>query len=277
MTDPDRLLAIFATERLLEILPGQPPFKGCGISSFCTLAMKATDNEAGYAPNGLPMSRAQLTDLETKGWRAFTRVSDSNGIPDRDDAARIWRAMFPELEMPTSFVGGKRELRTLLDTGNAVSLAVRLRVLPARSQLRHYTSADHQITLWMEERGGRMRLVRPDPMHGHSTKYAGEIVDFDEVWTAADAIEDGAPALGWSHGISDLTAANRATQRLRGELRDERQAHDVTEVELRATKRRLAACEGGQPPPGDCADEALAAKVAAHRKSIAFHEAEIGE
>jgi hypothetical protein len=112
-------------------------------------------------------------------------------------------------------------------------------------------------------------------MHGHSTKYAGEIIDFDELYQAMEAIEADAPGLGWYHRISGQTAAARATGRVRGELREERTAHAATTVRLRAAKQALEACQAGEPHPGDCVDEDEAARVIAHTKSIAWHEGQI--
>ncbi len=209
----------FWSERLLEGFGGQPPFKGCGISADTTGTTLATDNEAALNGAGRFKSKAQRTEDLRTGWRAFTRVADSNGIPDTGDMIRIHRAMFPNLPDPDQLhTRDWSEVVDRLDAGFAVSIALRLSVLPASSPLRRYTSADHQFTMY-----GRKgdRTQRPDPMHVHSDSYVGEWVPLAHVREAAKAIEGGL-VLTWLYPIGGWTQAKLRTAQLRDQLGEAR-------------------------------------------------------
>jgi hypothetical protein len=210
------VLPYFASEKLLSGFDGQPPFKGCGLSADWAATALATDNESAFV-KGRPKGKAHRTADLKRGWRAFTRVADSNGIPDTGDMGRIHAAMFPGLPQPTAFnTRDFAEVIERLDRDFAISIALRLSALPASSPLRKYTSADHQVTLY-GRRGPDTRRI--DPMHDHSDKYIGEMVPLAHVKTAARAIEGGL-ILTWLYPIGGWTEAALRTERLRREIRD---------------------------------------------------------
>jgi hypothetical protein len=89
---PGRYVPLFPSETLLRGFDGQPPFLGCGIATDLVVSAWGTLGECQIQPNGRPFDTADFTNQLKVGWRAFERVRDTNGIPDRDDAQRIHRA-----------------------------------------------------------------------------------------------------------------------------------------------------------------------------------------
>jgi hypothetical protein len=271
------VLPYFASEKLLSGFDGQPPFKGCGLSADWAATALATDNESAFV-KGRPKGKAHRTADLKRGWRAFTRVADSNGIPDTGDMGRIHAAMFPGLPQPTAFnTRDFAEVIERLDRDFAISIALRLSALPASSPLRKYTSADHQVTLY-GRRGPDTRRI--DPMHDHSDKYIGEMVPLAHVKTAARAIEGGL-ILTWLYPIGGWTEAALRTERLRREIRDagilvralesrvENKQREV--VDLRAEVAILKERLDGRD---DCEDEIAAAIADLREKvNVVFDEA----
>jgi hypothetical protein len=267
------VLPYFASEKLLSGFDGQPPFKGCGLSADWAATALATDNESAFV-KGRPKGKAHRTADLKRGWRAFTRVADSNGIPDTGDMGRIHAAMFPGLPQPTAFnTRDFAEVIERLDRDFAISIALRLSALPASSPLRKYTSADHQVTLY-GRRGPDTRRI--DPMHDHSDKYIGEMVPLAHVKTAARAIEGGLiltwlyPIGGWTAVAAarkDLRDARAAITSLTDRVEDRNRTVRALTEEVRILKERLDGRD-------DCADEIAFAIDALREKVVAaFDEA----
>ena len=207
---------MFDSETLLRDFDGQPPYKFCGGSSYITATNLATTNEASIV-RGWPMGKAVRVARMKRGWRAFEKRADSNGIPDQDDAIRIHKAMFPGLPEPRPIATQDRALvRNHLEQGGALSMAFRLSALPVRSRWRQYTSADHQATIWDLDHG---RVTRQDPMHPHSNTYRGEKLSLDEGLDAAEAIENGT-ILYWLYPIGGWTQQRLRTTEFREEIAD---------------------------------------------------------
>lgn len=256
---------IFSSERLLAGFANQPPFLFCGGSSDTIATALATDNEA-LAPDGWPMDRAERTELLKRGWRAFTRVADSNGIPDRDDMIRIHRAMFPSLPDPIPVATrDRKQVRDDLDAGNALSIALRLSALPAASKWRQYTSADHQAVIWDRDNATVRRM---DPMHAHSNTYRGERLVLDQGLDAAEAIEDGL-ILYWLYPIGGWTRERLRTQELRQDKRALVLEVAAKDKRIARLKAELEACQDGTPQPGPTPESVW---ERSHVEAIAFHE-----
>ena len=227
----------FASERLL---PG-PPFRGCGLSADWVATDLATLGESSRRPDGqLKGTPWRRGDLQ-RGWKAFKKVPDSNGIPDTGDAIRIHRAMFPDLpDMEQLSTRDWRDVVSALDDKMAVSIAVRLSALPAASSMRQYTSADHQVVLYGRKRGTTTRV---DPMHQQSNRYSGDTVDLGDVRAAAEAIENGL-ILAWVYPIEGWTAEELLWDRLQRRIRNIKDRAAETEQALEA---RIRALEQAQP------------------------------
>lgn len=242
----------FASERLLTA-----PYKGCGLSSDWAATDLATLGESSRNPNGrLKLAKARRADLR-RGWRAFKAKPDSNGIPDTDDLIRIHAAMFPGLPRPTEVrTRDFDDITAMLDDDMAVSIAVRLSALPASSDMRDYTSADHQVVLY-----GRTgsKTTRIDPMHRHSLTYTGDSVRLADVRTAARAIAGGL-ILAWSYPIGEWTDAARLRRR------KERRIAAITSEASRTEKRlraRIAALETTMPPSDEVKNARAAGRESA--------------
>ena len=261
---PGRYVSLFPSERLLAGFMGQPPFLFCGGSTDVTVTGYGTLGESQTQPNGRPFDTADFTNQMKVGFRAFRRVQDNNGIPDRDDAARIHRAMFPGLPDLIPLVSRDfDEVVESLRADFAVSIAVRLSALPPTSVLRKYTSADHQIPL-VGVQNGKSRSQ--DPMHPPALKWPGHMVPLTQVERAAKAIENGL-VLAWKVPIGGWTQAALSTVALRdriGNLRGEVGALETQlrnkEARLVQTRAELAACRAQNP--GDCGPLVDAAKHA---------------
>jgi hypothetical protein len=227
----------FYSERLLD----GPPFKGCRVATLANGYALATSNESVLLPTARYKSRAGRTADLRRGWRAFESKFDSNGIPDRDDIPRICEAMFPELSKP-ELASGQFSFADALSAGLAISVALKLSVLPASSELRAYTSADHQVLLYGLSQDGR-QTRRLDPMHGHSDAYLGEWVPLEDVRQAARPfgfLVELFPIGGW-------TQAKLATARLenvRDRLRKERNALEAERDALALRVQHLEAGNG---------------------------------
>jgi hypothetical protein len=230
-----RYQPLFPSEQLLRGFANQPPFKGCGIATDLIVSAWGTLGECQIRPNGRPFGNADFTNQLKVGWRAFTRVADSNGIPDTGDAQRIHRSMFPGLPDLIPLVSRDfDEVEEALKADYAISIAVRLSALPVSSPLRKYTSADHQIPLVGLERG---KSRRQDPMHPPGLRYAGEMVPLSDVRVAAKAIENGL-VLAWKVPIGGWTQERLAVRGIRDELREARE--DVAGLTDRIRTKNLA-------------------------------------
>ena len=232
----------YASEKLL---PG-PPYMGCRVSADWAATDIATHGESSRRDDGrLKLKRARTQDLR-KGWRAFATQTpaDSNGWPDAGDVRRI-HAGWTDLPMPL-FV----ETHDFQDVWEAigeyaVSIALRLRAVPANSPLRKYTSADHQMVAYRKRNGNEARVM--DPMHPHSLTYQGVWVPRAHLATGARAIEDGLivaelyPAGEWTREALMRKRKNARIARIED-------AAAATEASLRA---RIAALEAAGPPTDD--------------------------
>lgn len=239
MTSAQLYIPAFASEKLLT-----PPYKGCGISADWTGTALATLGESTLQPNGRVKNKGQRKADLQRGWNAFTRVADSNGIPDTDDAIRIHSGMFPKLPNPDQlWTRNWDDVIDQLDDDMAISIALRLSALPSDSPLRRYTSADHQITMW-KRKGDTVK--RPDPMHNHSNTYGGERVPLKDIRIAAKAIEKGL-ILTWLFPIGEWTAEAlmRAKKNRIMKLRED--AAKDTQKRLRARIKELE-----ESPGTDC-------------------------
>ena len=283
MTTLHKVIPAFASETLLRGKFGQPPFLGCGLSSDFIGTMLATLNEAALLPNGTYAGRAWRVNVLSRGWKAFKRVFDSNGIPDRDDYLRIHRAQFPGLPDPVMLSLTKAQAIERLRGMEALSVAARLSALPPGSPWRKYTSADHQLVVHRWSAG---RTRRIDPMREHRLLWAGDWLDVEDLWKAALAIGNGR-ILCWSYPIGAWTAEAIAKRDLRKRLRairgerDDARAGNVALRDTITVKNRridnlevivqerdsrieeveaeLAQCQEDEPPTTDQLDNAKAA------------------
>jgi hypothetical protein len=246
-----RYTPLFPSEMLLRGFDGQPPFLGCGISTDLIVSAWGTLGECQIRPNGRPFDTADFTNQLKVGWRAFERVRDTNGIPDRDDAQRIHRAMLPGIPDLIPLVSRDfDEVVEALRSDHAVSIACRLSALPVGAEAARYTRADHQMPLVGIANG---RTTVQDPMHPPSLRWPGHKVPLSQIEKAAKAIEGGL-VLAWKVPIGGWTQAALQSEGIRDRLRDERDrvATLATQVEnkeakvvaLRAEVERLQAGQG---------------------------------
>lgn len=253
---PDRYACLFASERLLAGIGGQPPFKGCGISSDWHLTAMASLGESTLNADGSIKSVADRKEDLARGWHAFKAQPDSNGIPDSGDLIRIHHAMFPRYPNPAQFESRNfSEVIDLLDAGQAFSIALRLSVLGPTNTV-DQTTADHQITMF--RRKGDFVTVM-GPMHLQRNGYHGHDAKVLEIRKAALAIENGL-VIGWHAPIGAWTAASLETDDLSRQL-------SATQKVAKSLRDRLEQCQAGQVP--DC-NPAL---VAERRAIIADIEA----
>ncbi len=261
------------TERNLS----RPPWLGCGVSSDWHGTAIATFGESTRLATGRPKGKAAMTRDLKRGWRAFKSKPDDNGIPDQGDLTRIHRGMFSGLADPTLFNTRDWDgVLKRLDLNYAVSIALRLTVLPTWSTLRKYTSADHQVVIYGKRtRNGVTKLYIIDPMRAHSKAYSGVWVPASHVRKAAKAIENGLiitslyPAGGWTREAivrrrknAQIAAMDaKASQLAKVILDAERKTRKLIDAKSEADRlavrlaRQLRDCEDDCTPT----DEAIAA------------------
>jgi hypothetical protein len=248
---PGRYVPLFPSEMLLRGFDGQPPFLGCGIATDLVVSAWGTLGECQIRPSGRPFDTGDFTNQLKVGWRAFERVRDTNGIPDRDDAQRIHRAMLPGIPDLIPLVSRDfDEVVEALRSDHAVSIACRLSALSVGAEAARYTRADHQMPLVGIANG---RTTVQDPMHPPSLRWPGHKVPLSQIEKAAKAIEGGL-VLAWKVPIGGWTQAALQSEGIRDRLRDERDrvATLATQVEnkeakvvaLRAEVERLQAGQG---------------------------------
>jgi hypothetical protein len=271
MTDPDRVRPWHHSETLLRGFGGQPPFKFCGGSTDCHGTGMATLLESDTAPDGRLIDRATRVARLKRGWRGFTKVADTNGIPDTGDLLRIHAAMYPNLPAPDQF--NTRDFDDVVDrvdAGFAVSIALRLSALGSSNDI-DFTTADHQTLFW-----GRKgdEVWTQGPMRPHSDRYDGHRAPLRQFRIAAKAIESGL-VLTWLYPIGGWTAAALQTEALRDRLRDERDKveslttqvdnKEAKVVELRA---RVAELEAAGTDCGPIVERKVDAALESERIAI---------
>jgi hypothetical protein len=196
----------FPSEKLLQ----PPPYRGCGLTSDWICYALATLGETTRKANGREKGQAAMrADLQT-GWDAFEARPDDNGWIDQGDMPRIRDAMHPGLPHPALMnTTDTSRIATELKSGHAISIALKLSVLPASSPLRKYTSADHQVPLYgFKHVNGKGYTKRPDPMHPVSNAYTGEWVPLADVRKAAMGF---GKVYSWVFPIGGWTAAALVT------------------------------------------------------------------
>lgn len=269
----------FYSEWLLSGMFGQPPLLGCGVSTICHGAGIATGNESAMGRNGRLLTKAARKATLVKGFRAFLRVADSNGIPDRDDHVRISQAMFPDLPLPASIsTPSWDDVMDLMKSGFAVSLALRLRVLGSRNSI-DLTTADHQTLFWSPRKDGKVKAI--GPMRQHSDRYAGHLAELSEVRQAAKAIVPSGNILGWRYPILGWTQAKLQTKELRAEVADAKRRAAKLESRIvnkdgtiATLRERVAELVAGTPVDcGTLVRDALRAERQAIIESIEAREA----
>jgi len=266
------------SERLLAVLPSQPPYLGCGISTILHGIDMSTLGEFSTTPAGRLKNKRQRTADMVRGWRTFKRVPDSNGIPDTDDYERIHRAVAPSLPLPDKlWTRNRSDVIDQLKAGMAVSIAVRLRIFGATNPI-DFTTADHQVLIWGTPVDGEVNVM--GPMRPYSTTYHGHRAPLHLVFRAAEAINGGliltwlTPIGGWTQAslgadkLADRIATLRSDRNAAERIADNRQARLV------ALRAELAVIKETQP--SDCdplIDNAhAAAHESAHVQSIEWHE-----
>lgn len=229
-----RFVSLFPSERLLAGFDGQPPFKACGIATDIIVTGYGTLGGSQTKGNGRPFTNDDFTNQLKIGWRAFERVHDSNGIPDRDDMARIHGAMFPGLPDPQPLVSGDfDEVVEALKADYAISMAGRLSVVAGQT-LARFTQADHQFPMVGIANG---RTTVQDPMHPPALRWGGHKVPLTQIEKAAKAI-GGGTVLAWKVPVGGWTQAALQTEALRDRLRESRERGDFlfTQVENKEAK-----------------------------------------
>jgi hypothetical protein len=173
---------VFASEQLLGPVDG-PLSRGCRVSTLHHGYQVATLGEYVLLPTGRLKGRAALTADLRRGWRGFESTHDPDD-PDQGDVPEICRRLAPGLPLPVITESSDwGDVLAHLDTGKAVSIALKLSRLPASSPLRKYTAAAHQVLIY-GRRNGDTLLV--DPMHPPSDTYRGEWVPLGDVRQAAE-------------------------------------------------------------------------------------------
>ena len=231
MTDPALYRLNFHSQLLL---PG-PPFRGCGVASDANATDLATLGESTRNRFGATKGRLGRRKTLKQGWRAFKQVADSNGIPDVDDLVRIHRGMYPGLPDPEHLrTRDFGQVRDALDSGHAVSIALRLSALGATNPVDR-TSADHQVVVY--RRQGAYLAV--GPFRPHSNRYIGHHVKLGPVEKAAKAIEKGL-VLAWLYPLGGWTQARLATRASLDTVRQLRAATKALEARVGRKDDRLA-------------------------------------
>jgi hypothetical protein len=258
----------FASERLLAGIGGQPPFKGCGISTDWHGTDMATLGESSMMSSGRIKPAAARKDDLARGWRAFRAAPDTNGIPDTSDLVRIHRGMFKGLPDPDAFhTRDFDDVVSRLDGGDAVSIALRLSALGASNTVDE-TTADHQV-LMFRRRGDRVTVM--GPMRAQRESYHGHLAKLSEIRTASKAIEGGL-VLTWLYPIGGWTQAALQTEALRDRLRDEREKvvsmSSKVEGQTERIERLQAALEACRDGQGNDCSGPIAAALETERIAI---------
>jgi hypothetical protein len=257
--------------------PNNPPsLLGCGVSSAWHQSAIASLGETTIRPDGKAKGLAIIKAELERGWKAFKRLPDENGIPDTNDYVRIQRAMHdvPKVEQLVT-----RDWDLVMDHAKAdevISIAVRLSIFGTRNSI-DLTDADHQVVIWGPA-GAAFWVM--GPMRKHSRTYRGHRAPISDLRKAAKAI-NGGQVLAWTVPIGAWTQGALLEQKLHariGNLRDDRnEAEAALKPALAAVarlKRRIEELEGGTP--GDCTELVANARAAAHEsahvKSIEWHE-----
>lgn len=253
------------SETLLKGFANQPPYRGCGLSTDCHGTGMATLLESATRPDGRLVGKAARTATLKRGWRAFLKVADSNGIPDTDDYIRIHRAQFPGTPDPVQFkTRDFDQVVAKLRAGYALSIALRMRALGSPNSV-DFTTADHQVLIWGTPKDGEVWCM--GPMRPHSDEYAGHRAKLAEVRKAAVAFQvdiaaTGGQVLTWLYPIGGWTQAALKTQKLRADLRALSSRNTKLEARLvnkDATIADLRAqLEAGSDP--DCSNARAAAR-----------------
>ncbi len=226
----------FNSEKNLGRNPSCNCYLGCGLSTIYHGAVDASLGEAATTKTGRLHNKAERTAYLKRGWKAFKRVPDSNGIPDTGDYIRIHRAMFPGYPDPEQLLTRDfSDVVDLVDSGHGVSIALRLRVLPQDAPAARYTRADHQQYL-QKRIGNKDWFMDVCPMHSHSNTYGGHAVPFSDIRRTSKAIEDGL-VLGWVYPRGEWTQGALEAAKMQDRIRTLRE--DRNEAEALAEKRRL--------------------------------------
>ncbi len=264
---PGRYTPLFISETVVP-----RPWIGCGIVTDIHVTARATLGESQTKPNGRPYKQADLKDQLEVGLRAFTRVADSNGIPDRDDAQRIHRAMFPGLPdlIPLLSRDFDEVVEALRPGEWAVSIALYLPAMPAGLAVTRYTRAPHQVGLH-EVVNGTTNVL--DGMHPPSLTWAGHRVPLSQIERAAKAFPDSrglvmawkAPVAGWTQEALAVEAAKDRIATLRAE-KSALETQVANKVETIADLRAQLANAGNVDCSGAVAAEHERTLVAAIEK-----------
>jgi hypothetical protein len=258
---PGRYVPLFASEKLLEGFDGQPPYLGCGIATDIICTAWATLGESQIQPNGRPFDTADFTNQLKVGWRAFEKVRDANGMPDRDDVPRIHKAMFPGLPLPEPLTTNDfDQVVELLRSGDwVVSFAGSLANVGL--PLAKYTRAPHQFPV-ADLRAGK--VIVQDPMHPPSLRWPGHRVPLAQVEKAGRDLPDRTRVLAWKYPVGGWRAAVQEAEALRDRLRDERDKVVSMSSKVEGQTERierlqaaLEACRDGQGT--DCSGPIAAA------------------
>lgn len=234
------------------------PYKGCGISTACHGDDMASLGEFTVLPTGRLKSVAQRRRDLQRGWRAFKRVPDDNGIPDTDDYLRISLALAPGLPLPTQlWTRNWDDVMDHIKSGEAISIALRLSALGSSNKV-DLTTADHQVLFWGEEKGGETNVM--GPMRAQRESYHGHKAPLAQIREASKAISGG-QILTWLYPIGGWTQEALALEEV---------ATKVTRKQrvIVALRGMVDDLKGQQPPPSD--EDALAL-----RKRIEYLEAVI--
>jgi len=158
-----RYLANHFAERLVNN-------RSCRLGAGATGTDIATLGESTRNASGYLKGRHGRRRILQRGWDAFLRTGDSNGIPDQNDVIVMHRAMFPGLPDPA--VIQTRDFDSLWRKHGAfaISWALDLRAVPADSVLRKYVNpVPHQMTTYQYR--NVIRVV--DPWKQHDPSYHG--------------------------------------------------------------------------------------------------------
>jgi hypothetical protein len=242
------------------------PWIGCGIASDIVVTAHGTLGESQTRPNGRPYDKGDLTNQLQRGQRAFNARPDSNGIPDRDDAQRIHRAMFPGLPdlIPLLSRDFDEVVEVLRGDDYAVSLAMYLPAMPAGLAITQYTRAPHQSPFVGIENG---KSRSQDPMHAPQLSWAGRMVPLTQMQKAAKAFPD-SPGLvmAWKVPIGGWTQGALAAEAVRDRLREARDDLELSAAQLANKAETIADLKRQLEQAGnvDCSD----AVAAEHERTL---------